>query len=190
MLGKRRELWNYFLNINFGFFFGFFFCENAKRSRATKPASVVNFVYYLHPQDAQLELQEKHYEKIKRKSLYWIVFLCLLLAGHAVAFYTVMYDSVGFDILILLSDTLAHATVFVLDLQFLHLVMVLCKRYRLVNKILVHITKVILSIEFPWALLGSLGLSWAPLGIFWLLWAPLHWAPWPWAPLGFARGTD
>ena len=36
---------------------------------------------------------------------------------------------------------MAHSSVYVLDLQFLHFSMVLCKRYRMVNKILVHITK-------------------------------------------------
>merc|ERR1719215_1814292 len=36
---------------------------------------------------------------------------------------------------------MAHATVFVLDLQYLYMIMILCKRYRLCNKILVHITK-------------------------------------------------
>ena len=66
----------------------------------------------------------------------------LLLAGHTVAFYQMYTDSVGFDILLSLSDTLAHSTIFVLDLQFLYLVMVLCKRYRTMNKILTHITRV------------------------------------------------
>ena len=52
-------------------------------------------LFGLSEADAQLELQERHYEKIKRKSLYWIVFLGLLLAGHTVAFYQVYTDSVG-----------------------------------------------------------------------------------------------
>ena len=107
-----------------------------------KCRSFAEVLFGLSETDAQLELQEKHYEKIKRKSLYWIVFLVMLLASHAVAFTQTMVDSVGFDILILLSDTMAHATVFVLDLQYLYMIMVLCKRYRLCNKILVHITKV------------------------------------------------
>merc|ERR1711953_1394530 len=55
--------------------------------------------------------------------------------------YQILKDSVGFDILILLADTMAHSTLFVLDLQYLYMIMVLCKRYRLCNKILVHITK-------------------------------------------------
>jgi len=106
-----------------------------------KCRSFAEVLFGLSETDAQLELQEKHYEKIKRKSLYWIAFLGLLLAGHTVAFYQMYTDSVGFDILLSLSDTLAHSTIFVLDLQFLYLVMVLCKRYRTMNKILTHITR-------------------------------------------------
>ena len=91
--------------------------------------------------DAQLELREKHYEKIKRKSLYWIVFLLVLLTLHSFALYTILTDSNMFDFIFFVADVLAHTIIFVLDLQFLHFAMVLCKRYRLVNKILLHITK-------------------------------------------------
>ena len=110
-----------------------------------KCRSFAEVLFGLSETDAQLELQEKHYDKIKRKSMYWIVFLALLLAGHAVSMYQILKDSVGFDILILLADTMAHSTLFVLDLQYLYMIMVLCKRYRLCNKILVHITKVNLA---------------------------------------------
>ena len=106
-----------------------------------KCRSFAEVLFGLSETDAQLELQEKHYEKIKRKSLYWIVFLSLLLAGHAVAFYQILVDSIGFELLLFIADALAHSTVLVLDLQYLHMVMVLCKRYRLCNKILLHITK-------------------------------------------------
>ena len=47
----------------------------------------------------------------------------------------------GFDVLLWLADFMAHGTIFCLDLQFLFLAMVLCKRYRLVNKLLVHVGK-------------------------------------------------
>jgi hypothetical protein len=40
-----------------------------------------------------------------------------------------------------MTDIMAHSILFALDLQFLYFCMVLCKRYRLVNKILLHITK-------------------------------------------------
>ena len=66
----------------------------------------------------------------------------LILAGHTTAFVWILKDSVGFDILIALSDAMAHTTTYVLDLQYLFMIMVLTKRYRLCNKILLHITKV------------------------------------------------
>lgn len=91
--------------------------------------------------DAQLELQAKHYDKIKRKTLYWIVFLGALLAIHGLSFYTILNDGAMFDLMLFISVMLAHCLVFVLDLQYLHFSMVMCKRYRMINKILVHITK-------------------------------------------------
>ena len=72
----------------------------------------------------------KHYEKIKRKSLYWIAFLLVLLGLHGFAFYTMLKDANIEDHIFFIADFLAHTTIFVLDLQFLHFVMVLCKRYR------------------------------------------------------------
>lgn len=106
-----------------------------------KCRSFAEVLFGLSEVDAQLELREKHYDKIKRKSLYWIIFLIFLLALHSFAFYTFINDSEQCDVLFLLADILAHTTIFAMDLQFLHFSMVLCKRYRLVNKILVHITK-------------------------------------------------
>ncbi len=106
-----------------------------------KCRSFAEVLFGLSEIDAQLELREKHYDKLKRKSLYWIIFLLFLLALHSFAFYTFLDDSGIFDFIFMLSDLLAHTALFVLDLQFLHFSMVLCKRYRLVNKILVHITK-------------------------------------------------
>ena len=106
-----------------------------------KCRSFAEVLFGLSETDAQLELMEKHYEKIKRKTLYWIVFLLILLALHSFAFYTILDDSDTFDLVLFLADILAHMTIFVLDLQFLHFSMVICKRYRFVNKILLHITK-------------------------------------------------
>jgi len=85
--------------------------------------------------------KEKHYEKIKRKSLYWIIFLLILLAGHAFAFHRLLKDADIEDGAFWIADLLGHAVIYVLDLQFLHFSMVMCKRYRMVNKILVHIAK-------------------------------------------------
>ena len=44
----------------------------------------------------QLELYEKHYNKIKRKSMYWIFFLVVLLLGHGAAFLFLLRDLYGF----------------------------------------------------------------------------------------------
>ena len=44
----------------------------------------------------QLELYEKHYNKIKRKSMYWIFFLAILLLGHGAAFLFMLRDLYGF----------------------------------------------------------------------------------------------
>ena len=112
-----------------------------------KCRSMADVLFGLSEADAQLELKEKHYEKIKRKSLYWILFLTCLLAIHGLAFTFMVKDIFAFiddkdpDILLILADVVAHATIFVLDLQFLHLSMVLCKRYRMINKLLLHVAK-------------------------------------------------
>eukprot|EP00095_Tigriopus_kingsejongensis_P003812 maker-scaffold278_size225338-snap-gene-0.13 protein:Tk03812 transcript:maker-scaffold278_size225338-snap-gene-0.13-mRNA-1 annotation:"gustatory receptor 43a-like" len=106
-----------------------------------KCRSFAEVLFGLSEIDAQLELKEKHYEKMKRKSLYWIVFLTALLALDGLAFYTMLFDSSKFDLMLFIALILAHCIVFVLDLQYLHFSMVLCKRYRMVNKVLLHITK-------------------------------------------------
>ena len=45
------------------------------------------------------------------------MFLLLLFFGHCFAYVTILCDSDMFDLLLVLSDTLAHTTLFVLDLQ-------------------------------------------------------------------------
>jgi hypothetical protein len=52
-----------------------------------KCRSFAEILFGLSETDGQLELREKHYEKIKRKSLYWIAFLVVLFAAHATAFF-------------------------------------------------------------------------------------------------------
>ena len=42
-----------------------------------------------------------------------------------------------FDLVFYICDVLAHCVLFALDLQFLYFCMVLCKRYRLVNKVVI-----------------------------------------------------
>ena len=46
--------------------------------------------------------------------MYWIVFLFLLLVCHVIAFATVMINVGFFDLLMIIADTMAHATIFVL----------------------------------------------------------------------------
>ena len=45
------------------------------------------------PSNIQLELKEKHYDKLKRKTCYWILVLALLLVGHSVAFSFLVRDA-------------------------------------------------------------------------------------------------
>ena len=44
-----------------------------------------------------------------------------------------------FDLVFYICDVLAHCVLFALDLQFLYFCMVLCKRYRLVNKVVLRL---------------------------------------------------
>merc|ERR1719266_1133564 len=84
-----------------------------------KCTSFAEVLYKASEVDSQLELKEKHYDKIKRKTLYWVALELLLIAGILAA----------------------NLAVGVLDLQYVHLCMVLCKRYRMLNKIMAHITE-------------------------------------------------
>jgi len=90
--------------------------------------------------DSQLELKEKHYDKIKRKTLYWIVVEILLITMHMVGI-IFMLEDIQRDIILLACILCANLAVSVLDLQYIHMCMVLCKRYRMLNKIIAHITK-------------------------------------------------
>merc|ERR1719392_612672 len=90
--------------------------------------------------DSQLELKEKHYEKIKRKTLYWIVVELLLIALHMVGV-VFMFEDIQRDLILMAVILAANMAIGVLDLQYIHLCMVLCKRYRMLNKIMAHITQ-------------------------------------------------
>jgi len=90
--------------------------------------------------DSQLELKEKHYDKIKRKTLYWIVVELILIAIHMVGI-VFMFEDIQRDIILLACILCANLAVGVLDLQYIHMCMVLCKRYRMLNKIIAHITQ-------------------------------------------------
>jgi len=113
-----------------------------------KCRSMADILFGLSETDAQLELKEKHYDKLKRKTCYWILVLALLLVGHSVAFSFLVRDafdmidnSMATDFLLIMADVAAHMLIFTLDLQFLHMAMVLCKRYRVVNKLLLHVSR-------------------------------------------------
>merc|ERR1712141_425577 len=69
-----------------------------------KCTSFAEVLYKASEVDSQLELKEKHYDKIKRKTLYWVSVELILIAAHVVG-------------------------------------IVLCKRYRMLNKIMAHITQ-------------------------------------------------
>lgn len=90
--------------------------------------------------DSQLQLKEKHYDKLKNKSIFWIVVEILLVIGHAVPLYFFM-DKCGLDVVLYVCLILATFAVAVLDLQYVHMCMALCKRYRMLNKIISHIIK-------------------------------------------------
>merc|ERR1719150_3495754 len=80
-----------------------------------KCTSFAEVLYKASEVDSQLELKEKHYDKIKRKTLYWVSVEIVLIAAHVVGV--------------------------VFMFQYIHLCMVLCKRYRMLNKIMAHITQ-------------------------------------------------
>jgi len=90
--------------------------------------------------DSQLELKEKHYDKIKSKSLFWVVVEISLFAIHGIALYFFLED-LGQDYVLFGCFLLGHLAIGVLDLQYIHMCMVLCKRYRMLNKIIAHIIK-------------------------------------------------
>jgi hypothetical protein len=95
--------------------------------------------------DSQLELKEKHYDKvgkpfcvhlfksdilkIKRKTLYWIVVELLLIVLHMVGI-VFMFEDIQRDLILLACILCANLAISVLDLQYIHMCMVLCKRYR------------------------------------------------------------
>merc|ERR1712038_1646926 len=105
--------------------FGIFKCTN-----------FAEVLYSVSQLDSQLELKEKHYDKIKRKTLYWVVVELLLMAG--VVF---MFEDISRDIILLVCILRANMAMAVLDLQYIHMTMVVCKRFRTLNKIIEHIIK-------------------------------------------------
>merc|ERR1719357_1379914 len=105
-----------------------------------KCTSFAEVLYKASEVDSQLELKEKHYDKIKRKTLYWIVVELLLIGLHMIGI-VFMFEDIQRDCILLACILCANLAISVLDLQYIHMCMVLCKRYRMLNKIIAHITK-------------------------------------------------
>merc|ERR1719346_972446 len=109
--------------------FGIFKCTN-----------FAEVLYSVSQLDSQLELKEKHYDKIKRKTLYWVVVEIFLLVLHMVGV-VFMFEDIQRDIILLVCIFCANMAIGVLDLQYIHMCMVVCKRFRTLNKIIEHIIK-------------------------------------------------
>merc|ERR1711953_470318 len=105
-----------------------------------KCTSFAEVLYKASEVDSQLELKEKHYDKIKRKTLYWVSVELILIASHVVGI-VFMFEDIQRDLILMAVILAANLAIGVLDLQYIHLCMVLCKRYRMLNKIMAHITK-------------------------------------------------
>merc|ERR1711963_961695 len=105
-----------------------------------KCTSFAEVLYKASEVDSQLELKEKHYDKIKRKTLYWVSVEIVLIAAHVVGV-VFMFEDIQRDLILMAVILAANLAVGVLDLQYIHLCMVLCKRYRMLNKIMAHITQ-------------------------------------------------
>merc|ERR1712029_825056 len=98
--------------------FGIFKCTN-----------FAEVLYSVSQLDSQLELKEKHYDKIKRKTLYWVVVEIILLVLQMVGV-VFMFEDIQRDIILLVCIFCANMAIGVLDLQYIHMCMVLCKRFR------------------------------------------------------------
>merc|ERR1719264_9113 len=105
-----------------------------------KCTSFAEVLYKASEVDSQLELKEKHYDKIKRKTLYWVSVELILIATHVVGI-VFMFEDIQRDLILMAVILAANLAIGVLDLQYIHLCMVLCKRYRMLNKIMAHITQ-------------------------------------------------
>merc|ERR1711934_68813 len=105
-----------------------------------KCTSFAEVLYKASEVDSQLELKEKHYDKIKRKTLYWVVVELVLLAAQMTGV-VFMFEDISRDVILLVCIACANMAIAVLDLQYIHMTMVLCKRFRMLNKIMAHITQ-------------------------------------------------
>lgn len=105
-----------------------------------KSRSFAEVLYQTSKIDSQLELKEKHYCKLKSKTLFWIIFLVVFYCAHGIGLFFVICEY-GFDLVLFVCLVVPGLANAVLDLQYVHLSMVLCKRYRMLNRILLHVTQ-------------------------------------------------
>lgn len=104
-----------------------------------KSRSFAEVLYLTSKIDSQLELKEKHYDKMKSKTLFWVLFVIICFAIHGLGLFFILLFY-GFDVVLFVCLVAPGLAIAVLDLQYVHLSMLLCKRYRMLNKILLHIT--------------------------------------------------
>merc|ERR1740123_762908 len=89
--------------------FGIFKCTN-----------FAEVLYSVSQLDSQLELKEKHYDKIKRKTLYWVVVELVLLATQMTGV-VFMFEDISRDVILLVCIACANMAIAVLDLQYIHM---------------------------------------------------------------------
>merc|ERR1712158_333748 len=81
-----------------------------------KCTSFAEVLYKASEVDSQLELKEKHYDKIKRKTLYWVSVELILIAAHVVGI-VFMFEDIQRDLILMAVILAANLAIGVLDLQ-------------------------------------------------------------------------
>merc|ERR1719507_7548 len=74
------------------------------------------------------------------KTYFWVSVELILIASHVVGI-VFMFEDIQRDLILMAVILAANLAIGVLDLQYIRLCMVLCKRYRMLNKIMAHITQ-------------------------------------------------
>lgn len=97
--------------------------------------------------DAQLELKEQHYKSTRFDVLFFFFLSVVALGGHVYCFWEVLRESTGIDLILPISDALVHIIYMSLDIQYFFMCNMLNTRYKQVNRLLSHITKVCLIIK-------------------------------------------
>merc|ERR1712158_49203 len=81
-----------------------------------KCTSFAEVLYKASEVDSQLELKEKHYDKIKGKTLYWVSVELILIAAHVVGI-VFMFEDIQRDLILMAVILAANLAIGVLDLQ-------------------------------------------------------------------------